>query len=218
MNLRASAVATLAALLVAAAVPLPARAEVATVPPPDPAALSPQVRRAVAELERIVAARDLAALEAHVAEGAKMSFGGGTLREVWEPERDGGAALWRELGEILRLGGVETRTDADGAQWSAPYPSFAGEGKYDDPFTALVVTGTRVALRQAPAPDARVVARVDHAVLDGNCDGTDAWACVRWQGRPAYVHHSLVRSPIDHRLSMDVGGDGWKIVFFVAGD
>lgn len=218
MRLPACRPALAAVLLVAALALLPARAEIATVPPPDPAAISPQVRRAVAGFERIVAARDLAALEAHIADEAKMSFGGGTLREVWQTERDGGAALWRELAEILRLGGVETRIDDGGVEWSAPYPAFSGEGTYDDPFQALIVTGSRVALRLSPSPRARIVARVDHAVLVADCDGTDTWACVRWEGRPVYVHDSLVRSPIDHRLSMKVDGEDWKIAYFVAGD
>ncbi|HJR73537.1 MAG TPA: hypothetical protein VJ806_07835 [Luteimonas sp.] len=198
-----------------------AQAATPTLLPPDPARLPPDVRRAIAELDSIVARRDLAALERHIAADAKMSFGGSEpgaagLREVWEPQRPD-TELWSTLAEILRLGGV---AEASGAErsWSAPYPSFAGEELYEDPFSAFIVTGTGVALRAAPSSGARVRARVDYAVLNSDCEGTEDWVCVRWEGAPAYVHQSLARSPIDHRLSLNVTGTGWSILFFVAGD
>ncbi len=198
-----------------------AQAATAALPPPDPARLPPDVRRAVAELEDIVSRRDLAALERHIAPDAKMSFGGAEpgaagLREVWEPQRPD-TALWSTLAEILRLGGVE---EANGGErsWSAPYPSFAGEDLYEDPFSAFIVTGTGVALRAGPSAGAPVRARVDYAVLNSDCEGIEDWICIRWEGAPAYVHASLARSPIDHRLSMNVTGADWSILFFVAGD
>ena len=192
-----------------------------TLPPPDPAQLSPQVRRAVDELRNIVARHDLAALERHVSADANMSFGGAApgaagLREVWEPQRPD-TPLWHELAEILRLGGVETSVNGEIA-WSAPYPSFAGENIYQDPYGAFIVTGTQVALRKSPDIGAPVVARVDYAVLESDCSGTEDWICVRWNDAPAFVRSSLVRSPVDQRLSMRVTADHWSITFFVAGD
>lgn len=199
-----------------------AKAATATLPPPDPADLDPQVRHAVAEFERIVANRDLGAFERHIAPDAKMSFGGDEpgvagLREVWSPQRPD-TELWRELDRIVALGGVQSAENGK-LVWSAPYPAFAGpDDLYEDPFSTFIVTGTRVALRSAPDEGADVLARVDYAVLNSDCDGTERWICVRWDGKPAYVHESVVRSPVDHRLSMEIAGGDWKIAYFVAGD
>lgn len=150
-----------------------------------------------------------------------MSFGGASLgaaglREVWNPE-EADTRLWHELDRIMRLGGVQT----PGAElvWSAPYPAFAGpDDLYEDPFSTVIVTGTRVALRTGPGLQSPVIARVDYAVLNTDCTGTERWICVDWNGKRAYVHASLVRSPVDYRISMEVAGRAWNIVFFVAGD
>lgn len=193
----------------------------ATMPPPDPAHLHPEVRRMVSELALIVAARDLRALEQHLAADAVISFGGDYgaegLRTVWEPERTE-TTLWHELGEILRLGGVEAIDDGV-REWRAPYPSFIDIDDPDsDPHGYVVVTGERVALRAAPDPDADVVARVDHAVLAAGCEGTEAWTCIDWNGRMAYVRSDLARFPVGQRITVRVSGSGWTITSFVAGD
>lgn len=116
------------------------------------------------------------------------------------------------------MGGVQS-SENGGLVWSAPYPAFAGpDDLYEDPFSTFIVTGTRVALRSAPATGADVLAHVDYAVLNSDCDGTGQWICVHWDGKPAYVHESVVRSPVDYRLAIEIADGDWKIAYFVAGD
>ena len=196
-----------------------------TLPPPDPAALSPAARRMVAELTRIVADRDLAALERHTGSAARKSGDseGRLLREVWRTAAPD-TPLWEELEDMLRLGGVEQVDAAAGERiWCAPYttclPYGPAERPYDasEPFETVVVTGTRVALRAAPRADAPLLARVDHAVLrtarntEYDC-WEGAWRCVTWRGRPAYVSATWVRAVAGPDLQIRLLHNGdWRI-------
>jgi hypothetical protein len=185
--------------------------------------MTPAVRAAVEDLARIVARRDLAAFKRHLTPGTPISFGGDHgpegLDTVWEPTRPD-TQLWTELDEILRMGGVEQSGDDGARQFCAPWPACIdidpepGMSGYDP----VVVTGTDVAVRARPAPEAPVLGRVSHAVLVLADAAQGPWWAVRWQGGIGHVRSDLARSPVDLRIALKVAQERWEVLYFVAGD
>lgn len=175
------------------------------------------------ELADIVARRDLAALKRHLQDDAKISFGGDAgpsgLDMVWEPTRPD-TQLWRTLREILALGGTQSKRET-AWEWCAPYPACAdvvvapGLTGYD----YVVVTGSAVAVRNAPSADAALLGRVSHDVLELADTNEAEWWQVKWHGTTGYVQRDLARSPIDYRITLSITRQGgWSILYFVGGD
>ena len=193
------------------------------VTPPDPAALSPQVRAAVNDLAGIVARHDVAAFKRHLQPDTTISFGGDYgpvgLDMVWEPQR-ADTQLWRELEQILRLGGVQLAGDDGMPRWCAPWPACVEVNIAPDmtAYDHVVVTGTGVAVRAAPDTTSALLGRVGHASLPLAPGDQGAWWAVRWHGGTGYVRSDLARSPVDLRITLQAGADDWRILYFVAGD
>lgn len=187
---------------------------------PAPAVVA-QARR---ELRAIVAARDLDALLGHVRDATKWTFGGDEGRAGFDTawrDGDGIDRFWGEIDRVLALGGRWTGDDG-GYQDCAPYVSCDALPDGFDPFTTVVVLGEAVAVRAGPSASARLVARVDHAVLATPVDGTapQDWAPVELaSGQQGYVAARWVRSPIDYRLGIAIDAGGrWWIAWFIAGE
>jgi hypothetical protein len=193
---------------------------------PPAETLPPALQAVRADLQRIVAARDLQALRAHLREDTTLSFGGDTgpsgFDELWARDPVSAQSLWRELDAILALPGVAREEDGRDVYCSPyvfclPYPDGI------DVFDAQVVLGRDVALRAAPDGQSRVLARVGHVVVtridDGAAPAGD-WMRVRLaSGQEGFIATYLLRSPIDYRLSIiDEGAGRWRFQYFVAGD
>jgi hypothetical protein len=181
------------------------------------------VRAAVDELGAIVARRDLAAFKRRLRPDTTISFGGDVgpegLDMVWEPQR-ADTTLWVELDEILRLGGVQQAGEEGVPHWCAPWPACVDVNITPElsAYDHVVVTGTGVAVRAAPDAGAPLLARVGHVSLPLAEAGQGTWWAVRWQGGTGYVRSDLARSPIDLRITLQVDGEDWRILYFVAGD
>ena len=190
-------------------------------PPTD--ALSPAVRAMRDDLQRIVAARDLQTLRAHVRDTTTLSFGGDTgpqgFDAVWARDADSTRDLWRVLDAVLALPGV-SRPEEGGDQYCAPYVSCLPYPEDIDVFDAQVVLGRDVAVRERPDPHAAVVTRVSHVVVTRIEDPAADWTRVRLaSGKEGYIATSLLLSPIDYRVSLIREGErGWAFQYFVAGD
>ncbi|KRA54663.1 hypothetical protein ASD77_08750 [Pseudoxanthomonas sp. Root65] len=194
---------------------------------PPAEALPPAAEAMRDELQRIVAARDLQALRAHVREDTTLSFGGDSgpqgFDAVWATDAAATRALWRVLDALLALPGV-ARSEEGKDIYCAPYVFCLPYPADIDVFDAQVVLGRDVAVRAQPGPQAPVVTRVSHVVLTALDDATGAstpgWVHVRLaSGQQGYVAGTLLRSPLDYRLSLVSEGDGrWRIQYFVAGD
>jgi|SRR5690606_12218213 len=193
-------------------------------PPPDAGTPPPAVERMLHALRGIVAARDVQALLAHVVDGTTWSFGGdhghAGFRTMWR-EGDDLARFWAELEQVLALPG-RWEMSAEGSSYCTPYVYCDALPPGLDPYDAMVVLGTGVALRARPDAAAPALARLDHAVLQRRqaADAPEGWVPVRTAaGLEGHVDARLVRSPVDYRLgiALDVDG-GWHLEYFVAGD
>lgn len=190
--------------------------------------LSPTLLRAKSELRDIVARRDMEALLARVRPETKLDFGGGEgaggFQAAWNGDAESRRRLWSTLEEILALPGVARRFD-NGDEYCAPYVFCSALPDDINPFDALVVLGSGVAIRDRPSSSSTVLTRVDHVVLTASDDPggvpTPDWTRVSLaDGTTGYISTRWVRSPIDFRfvLRVDDGADGWWLGFLLAGD
>ena len=194
---------------------------------PPTEALPPAAQAIRDDLQRIVAARELHGLRAHVREDTTLNFGGDSGSQgfdaVWASDAAATRELWRVLDALLALPGVAQEEDGK-TLYCAPYVFCLSYPAGIDVFDAQVVLGRDIAVRAQPDPQAPVVTRVGHVVLTAIDDATDAstpgWTHVRLaSGQQGYVTDVMLRSPVDYRLSLDREGDGrWGIQYFVAGD
>ena len=191
--------------------------------------LSPALLRAKAELRDVVARRDMEALLARVRAETTLDFGGSEGRQgfqaIWDVDAESRQRLWATLEEILALPGVARRFD-HGDEYCAPYVFCTNLPDNADPYEALVVLGSDVAIRSQPSLAGAVLRRVDHVVLartddDSRIPSTPDWTRVRLaDGATGYISTRWVRSPIDFRLTLRVDdrADTWWLGFLVAGD
>ena len=191
--------------------------------------LPPALLRAKAELRSIIARRDMQALLARVRPETKLDFGGSEgpqgFQMVWNSDPESRQRLWTTLEGILALPGEARRFD-HGSEYCAPYVFCTHLPGDVDPFEALVVLGSGVAIRDRPSLSAEVIRRVDHVVLtrandDPGIESNPDWTRVRLaDGTMGYINTRWVRSPIDFRLALrvDDSSETWWLGFFLAGD
>lgn len=196
--------------------------------PPPREQLPPVLASAKQELRAIVSRRDMAALLARVRPDTKLDFGGSEGREgflaLWAGGPESRQHLWRTLDGILSLPGVVRDFDG-GVEYCAPYVFCDDLPGSIDPFQALVVLGSGVAIRDRASADGLVLARVDYAVL-ARADMPGAEPSLEWtrvrlaDGTTGYASNRWLRSPIDFRLAlrMDETGDRWWLGFLLSGD
>lgn len=193
-------------------------------PPGPEAALPPSLEVAKQALHDIAERRDTDGLLPHIHADTVWSFGGSEGPEGFHAswiESDQLQDFWRELDAILALPGRQTEMNGHPA-YCAPYVFCARRPDGIDPFEAIVVLGTNVAIHAAPLSDAAIIARVDHAVLTVLSDDDDTeWRHVALaSGEHGYIPDQDVRSLIDYRLMIvvDEATGHWWLQYFVAGD
>ena len=191
--------------------------------------LPPMLLRAKQELRGIIARRDMEALLARVRPETKLDFGGGEGPEgfqmAWNSDAESRQRLWATLESILALPGEARRFD-HGFEYCAPYVFCTHLPGDVDPFEALVVIGTGVAIRDQPTRSGAVLKRVDHVVLtraneEPGIAPNPEWTRVNLaEGTTGYISTQWLRSPIDFRLALrvDDGSDRWWLGFLLAGD
>jgi hypothetical protein len=192
------------------------------VPPVDRCATSPSFVAFRTRLRAAVARRDGAWLLSIVAPDIQYSFGDSPGRagfaRAWGLDRPASSRIWREIGEVLRLGCDR----AEGGEYWAPSLSLA-QGEMDEgegPATLLAV-GPDAVLHAAPSDSSPVVARLEWDILtprDGD-DGGSTWIPVALgDGTRGYIRRSLVRSQGDYRAVFARRHGRWLMTAFVAGD
>lgn len=191
--------------------------------------LPPELLHAKSELRDVVTRRDMEALLGRVRPETKLDFGGSEgpegFRAIWNRDPESRQRLWSTLEGILALPGVARRFD-HGSEYCAPYVFCTDLPGNVDPFEALVVIGTDVAIRDQPALSGGVLRRVGHVVLtraedDPGIETNPDWTRVGLaDGTTGYISSRWIRSPIDFRLTLrvDDGGDAWWLGFLLAGD
>jgi hypothetical protein len=192
------------------------------VPPVDRCASNPSFVAFRGRLRAAIARRDGAWLLSIAAPNIEYSFGDSPGRagfaRAWGLSRPANSRIWRELGEVLRLGCDRAE---DGEYW-APSLSLAhddmdeGEG----PATLLAV-GPNAVLHAAPSESSPVVTRLEWDILTprDEDDGRGEWISVALgDGTRGYVRRSLARSQSDYRAVFAKRRGRWLMTAFVAGD
>jgi hypothetical protein len=196
--------------------------------PVDEARAQPSFLAFRNRLAEAVRERDAAFLLGAVDPQIRVSFGDengiAAFKKQWQPE-DPRSPIWRELGEILALGGTFGYQGAPGF-W-APYV-YSRWPEDLDAFQHLAVLRGDVTVRSRPSSSAPIIDRLSYDIVkrgDGDPgverrpDGPRAWQpVITPRGRKGYVQALFLRSPGDYRAHFRQAGDQWRLDMLVAGD
>jgi Tfp pilus assembly protein PilP len=198
----------------------------------DESAKDPSLIAFLNKLKSAVKNKDKNALLSVLDDQIKVSFGGDSGKQdfirYWklnnQPEK---SAVWKELEEMLALGGNFSKYNK--SAYSIPY-LFENFPQAYDPFSYSAVIGQRVNLRAKPDRNARVITQLSNEVVKVQPPLTaptmklDGYR-YRWipvttlSDQKGYILEKYVRSPIDYRMNIKKNQSGqWKITFFVSGD
>lgn len=171
-----------------------------------------------AALADAVFVRKTEAVVALAAPDVKLDFGGGEGREELRRRLSGnrGPELWKALRTMLPLG-CAVQGDEIVLPWF-----FKQDLGVEDPFDVLLVTGTRVYLRDRPAQIAEADAILSWTLvkLVEGFDPEQQFQKVEVleTGMTGYVYTTQLRSQLDYRLIARPAGLNWEIATFIAGD
>ena len=98
-----------------------------------------------------------------------------------------------------------------------------------DSFEFAAVTGSSVRVRSRPSLDGEVLATVSYEIVRPFFEkeakvsmiNDEKWPWLKVQlhdGTYGYIFGKYVRSSIDYRVGFEKKSEGWKIIFFIAGD
>lgn len=222
MLIRLTPLAAIALLLFGAAamaeIPAPPKGEH---PPQDAAADDPEFAAFRAGLILAAKRRDAAAIADRSAPDVHLSFGGDAgqarLREMFAEN----PSLFHELIRALQHGA--TRDDDGG--YSAPYWYALETPEPYDAYTTYFVPASKVIVRAGPSRSAKAMGAVSF-VFVGRAGGAvepsaggGGYQRVRLaSGAEGYIHQDFLRSTIGYRAGFKKGPNGWRMIFFVAGD
>jgi hypothetical protein len=187
-----------------------------TLLPVDEAVTQPDFFTFRANLQAIIARRDVPALLEVVDANIKNGFGGDdgieNFKKNWELSSPD-SSLWGELGAVLALGGSFM-----GDYFYAPY-TFSRWPSTMDSFEHVVVTASNVRVRAEPRSDAAVLTTVSFAILKASPEQLEEWTSVILpDNRKGFLSSRFVRSPIDYRAIFLKSGGRWQLTMFLAGD
>jgi hypothetical protein len=151
-----------------------------------------------------------------------MGFGGSgghaTLRQ-WLRHPDTATDYWNALEYMLQLGSVRMAPDV----FCLPYPGCLDiEPAINDPYRVLIVAGPNTPLLERPTTDARKLRLLDHDVVQRvELFGEEQTRFQRVQlhdGEVGYIDSTALRSPLELRMEIVRGENGWRIRSIVSGD
>lgn len=206
--------------------------------PVDEASQVPSFKTFRDQMIVAVKRREVKFLLGHVDDRINFSFGAGPGKkefiEKWaldkEPQKSG---LWRELDEVLTLGGSFHYNPGDqttGPVFWSPY-TFTNLPKECDAYNVLMIVGKKIKFRAAPSSKAPLLFQLDHDVVNWTQQPAEKkveeevggekhyWEEVTiFTGAKGYVYGKYARSPIDYRASFVKKNGLWMMVTFIAGD
>jgi hypothetical protein len=161
----------------------------------------------------------------------KLSFGGdwGVKRfiEIWDPYSPA-SEIWKQLGDVLRLGGTFGYAHYPRDTFWAPYV-FGLSRQLGDVWDAVIV-GNNVQVHAQPSSSSPVIAALSHDVVKlGPYDPKPVmekigefsypWKQIRLADqRTGYVYGRYVRSPLDYRAAFNKIEGAWKLTLLLRGD
>lgn len=177
------------------------------------------------ELKDVIARKDAAKLFHYLASDIHLNFGGDRggpeFHKMWKPF-DKDTKVWTALALVVDNGGKFVVPGG----FAAPY-AYAAFPEEFDAFTSVVVVNPQAVMRDAPNPDAAIVRKLDHDILEvlnasGSAQheaGPNDWVEVKHAaGQRGFVLETDVRSPIDYRAIFEKRKGKWVMQTFVAGD
>ncbi len=193
-----------------------------TIVPADESPANPAFHRFWKKFQHAVGQRDGKFILSVISDKIHLSFGGSSGRmefvSTWKPE-DPEGPLWKELDEIVRLGG--SLGGGSGLVFSAPY----AYGKWPDGFDIfdyVFISGRNVRFRAEPNTKGTIIRNLSWEIMkmiDANSQGS-GWAKLEaHDGQTGFVHLDFVRSSVDYRIGFSKNGKGaYKMDFLIAGD
>ena len=209
------------------ALAMPASAETLTWPPFDDAGQDPSFKAYRDRLLTAVEQRNVDAVLAASSPQIDVTFGGEPGREAFREMLTGhdNEFVWQTLERVLKEGGGFR----DGL-FQAPWTYLYVPPQNLDVYSVAIVAGKNVRLRKGPSTEAAVIRPLSYEVIlladyDPNRQDTvqDAsgreWKLVKTlDGEEGWIASSYLRLLTDHRAGFEKTGDGWQMIFFVAGD
>ena len=193
------------------------------IPPADDTQLDADYAVFSARLQAVVRDRDSEGLIAMAEESVMLGFGGsGGHADLREWFRDPAVAEddWQNLETVLRLGAVRMGAEV----FCLPYPGCIDLDPDSslDPFRVRVVISPDAALLERPQPNARLLRLLDFDVvhLAGPLtEDHDPFRRIRsFDGEIGYVDSAALRSPLEMRMEVARGAQGWRVRSIVEGD
>ncbi len=207
----------------------------AQVLPIDESKQDKSLRKTLDDLLIVINNKDVNGLKSFIDYDITVSFGDSdgfdSFITFWNldlnPEK---SILWEVLKKTITLGG--TFDDQNNQQYYTPY-IFSSFPKEYDAFEFGVIVGKEVNIRTEPNLKGKLVRQSTHEVVRviaydkpfgsrtqtiGN--ETHDWMKIEMaDGKTGYVWGKFFRAAMDYRASFaKVRDEGWKMIFFVAGD
>lgn len=185
-----------------------------------------------ARLLEAIERRDADFLLGALDKDVKLSFGDWqgieTFKKIWKPE-SAESTVWRELRDLLVLGGTFGCDSLPKTMFIAPYVFCRFPGMRFDVFGYAAITGTNVRVRAAPSSKAPVAATLSYDIVklasyEEPVQETIGGETYPWRpivlpgGGRGYVYGRFIRSSIDYRAGVRKTDGRWKIEFFLRGD
>jgi hypothetical protein len=169
-------------------------------------------------LRRAVVRKDERAISAILHPDIQVDFGGASGPDAFLEHhvRNQDEDFWKEFGDVLAMGGRFLEPD----EFAAPYTFTEFPGDLDG-FSCMTVLGAGVRLREAPGATARVLALLDHDIVEafGEDQRVADWVRVETADRrTGYVARRYLRSPLDHRAIFHFDKGRWWLTAYVAGE
>jgi len=216
--------------------------KITVTPKKDEAYKDPYLVKTLNELKRAVNEKNYEVLISYISgditfEGSDGNDGKSNFIKYWRLDSDPkNSSFWKELKEVLRLGGGDYHSaqNGEGDFYTVPYLYNAPTAVLDD-FDFCYATGENVNVRERPRADSKAVARISfegvYTRFDFNNHDLERLSCDEikdekylWyrvalsSGKTGYVYGEYLRSSIDYRMGMRNTGNKWRIKFFFAGD
>ncbi len=193
------------------------------------------LRNFLDELLIVINNKNVEGLKPFIANDIKVSFGDDNgfdnFITFWDldlnPEK---SMLWDVLKTTITLGGTFNKENSNAYFTPYVFTNFPDEYDY---FEFGTIIGEKVNIRSAPNLKAKLVRQLTHEVVraiayDKPFDSrsqkigkeTHDWMKIEMaDGETGYVWGKFFRSAIDYRAGFaTVRDEGWKMIFFVAGD
>jgi len=199
--------------------------------PVDEAAQDPSFLAFRIALQQAIQRRDAKVLIGVLDKNIKLSFGtdSGIERfiEMWNPNSPQ-SDIWKELGDVVRLGGTFGYGKYSRDTFWAPYV-FGLSGQLGDVWDAVIVANNAQVHAQ-PSSSSPVIAVLSYDVVKfGPYDPNPVmekigefsypWKQIRLgDQRTGYIYGRYVRSPLDYRAAFKKIDGAWKLTVFVKGD